>query len=293
MIVEILLGIVILLLIFLILTVRRNSSLDGEAALENLWRDSRLEEKIGELNTHAREIKTTHLSIENMLRVPKERASLGEMGLECILSDQLPPSMYGIRARIPNGRVPDAHIRSTAGTICIDSKFPLDNYRAMVGSEGRERERLKSRFIKDVRGHLEKVSRDYVSRDGTADFAFAYIPSEGVYYFLVEEANSMLMDFARRGVQVVSPLTLSHKLEIVKAGAHAMKLSQEAEEVREELKRLERGFRRLDESWRVFYNHLRNAHNKAGDLDSNYRELREEFQRVKELEGKEKLEKEI
>ena len=291
MIAEILLIVIVLLLLLLIFLIHRDrrgriETRDIESAMSKVWRESGLDEKVGELTTQARDIRESHRSIEQMLRVPKERASLGELSLEIILSDQLPPDMFGIRERVLDGKTPDASIKSTVGLICIDSKFPLDNYRKMIeAEEAKEKESSKKQFIRDVQGHLDKISADYVCPEkGSAEFAFAYIPSEGVYYFLVNEAYEMLRDYTREGVQVVSPLTLSHKIELIKAGVHAKKLSQDAEKVRKNLLRLSQRFDRIDEIWRVFYNtHFKNLEGKAEELDEAYKKLREEFDRTSKI----------
>ncbi|PIU56342.1 MAG: hypothetical protein COS87_02460, partial [Chloroflexi bacterium CG07_land_8_20_14_0_80_45_17] len=269
MIIQILLAVVVILLvvlIFLVLKGRGVKPRDIENAVSSTWTKLGLEEKIGKLAIHAQDIRDSHRSIEQMLRVPTERAALGEMSLETILSDQLPPDMFGIRKMILDGKIPDAHIRSTVGLICIDSKFPLDNYRKMVEIQDfKEKEQFKNDFRKDVKSHLDKIAEDYVCPEaGSAEFAFAYIPSEAVYYFLVNEEFEMLRDYTKRGIQVVSPLTLSHKIELIKAGVHAKKLSEEAESVRKDLNVISQRFNEIDELWRVFYNtHLRNAGDRA------------------------------
>jgi DNA recombination protein RmuC len=289
MITQILLAIVVILLavlIFLVVRVRGVKPRDIEDAVSSTWTKLGLEEKIGTLTAHTRDIRECHRSIEQMLRVPTERAALGELSLETILSDQLPPDMFGIRKVILNGKIPDAHIRSTVGLICIDSKFPLDNYRKMIEIEdSKGKDEFKSDFRKDVRNHLNKIAQDYVCPEkGSAEFAFAYIPSEAVYYFLVNEEFEMLRDFTKRGVQVVSPLTLSHKVELIKAGVHAKKLSEEAENVRNDLNIISQRFSGIDELWRVFYNtHLRNAEGKAEELDIAYKKLRDEFDRISKM----------
>jgi len=289
MVTQILLAIVVILLavlIFLALKERKIKPRDIEDAVSSTWTKLGLEEKIGTLSVHAQDIRGLHRSIEQMLRVPKERAALGEISLEVILSDQLPPDMFGIRKMTFNGKIPDAHIRSTVGLICIDSKFPLDNYRKMVESQdSREKEQFKNDFRKDVQGHLSKIAEDYVCPEkGSAEFAFAYIPSEAVYYFLVNEEFEMLREYTQRGVQVVSPLTLSSKIELIKAGVHAKKLSEEAESVRKDLNVISQGFNEIDELWRVFYStHLRNAEDRAEELDRAYKKLREEFDRISRM----------
>lgn len=292
MLVEILLGAIIVLLFILILLVLRQGKVepkDMESAVSNSWLKLGLDEKVGILNTYAGDIRDNYRSLETMLRVPTQRGALGEMALETILSDQLPPDMFGIRTKIIDGKVPDAYIRSTVGIICIDSKFPLDNYaRAVESEEPAAQEGYRKQFLKDVKGHLDKIAMDYVRPDaGSADFAFAYIHSESVYWFLVNEGFDMLREYTKKGVQVVSPLTLSHKVELVKAGVHARKLSEDAVRVQAELAALSRDFAQIDENWRVFYQtHLRNLGNKAEELDSAYRGLRDDFDRIERLSDK-------
>lgn len=286
---EVLLGICILLLvvlIFLSLRSKRLEPTDVKDAVSSMLSESGLSDKIARIEIYARDIRESYRSFEQMLKVPKERASLGELALENILSDQLPPDMYGIREPILNGRRPDAYIKSTAGMICVDSKFILDNYANMLASESDvDKQRYKKDFISDVKRCLDKVAHDYICpNEGSAEFAFAYIPSESVYFFLVSEAYEMLRQYAKIGIQVVSPLTLSHKIELVKAGISAKILSEKADEVKNSLVRLSYRFNEVDDKWRVFYeSHFRNADAKAAELNVAYRNLRDEFDRISKM----------
>ena len=282
--------VIVLLLILVYLVIKRGQVKpeDIELAISSVWQESGLDEKIGRLTTYAEDIRNDYRALDQMLRVPVGRASLGEMALEQILSDQLPADMFGIREKILDGKIPDAHIKSTVGTICIDSKFPLDNYRLMLEAEdSQERERLKKQFLRNVRYHLDKIADDYVCPEqGSAEFAFAFIPSESVYYFLVTDAYETLRIYTSKGVQVVSPLTLSHKIELIKAGVHARRLSEQAENIRNDIARLSQRFHEVDNNWQTFYDiHLRNATNKAEELDGAYKRLREEFDRISQLPG--------
>ncbi|MCL7415268.1 MAG: DNA recombination protein RmuC [ANME-2 cluster archaeon] len=289
MLTDILLGTIIVLLIILIFLVLRQGKVeprDVESAVSNSWIKLGLDERFGELTTYAGDIRDNYRSLEQMLRVPTQRGALGEMALETILSDQLPPDMFGIRKKVFGGKIPDAYIKSTVGIICIDSKFPLENYiRFMESDDLNVQDGFKRQFLRDVKGHLDKIAQDYVRPDmGSAEFAFAYIHSEGVYWFLVNEGFEMLREYTKQGVQVLSPLTLSHKIELIKAGVHARKLSEDALKVQAELAALSRGFNEVDEKWRVFHQtHLRNLGNKAEEIDSAYKRLREDFDRMGRL----------
>jgi DNA recombination protein RmuC len=289
MVIEILLVFVLLLLgvlIFLVIRSRRVEPTDLKNVISSTWTELGLGEKIGGIEAQARDIKDSYKSFEQMLRVPKERASFGELALETILADQLPPDMYGIRETVFDGKRPDAHIKSTEGLVCIDSKFSLDNYGRMLSTEGpAEKQRLKKDFIADVRRCLDKIAVDYVCPDkGSAEFAFAYIPSEGVYYFLLSEAYDMLLEYSKGGVHLVSPLTLSAWIGLIRAGVQAKKLSEQAEEVKNDLIIISRRFVEIDDKWRVFFGtHLKNASLQAEELDKSYKRLRDEFDRISKI----------
>ena len=288
--IPLLLGVIILLLIILIYLALTRGKIEPETvqvAVTRAVQQAGLEQALGRLETYARDIRSDSRALDRMLRVPAERGALGEIALEKILSDQLPPDMYGIRQRLFDGDTPDAYIKSTSGYIIIDSKFPLDNYRRWQESrDSRARTQFERRFLSDTRKHLEKIATAYVRPErGTAEFAFAFIPSESVYYFLVNQGYDMLREFALRGVQVVSPLTLAHKIELIRAGVHARRLSEQAEQVRNDIIELSRRFAAVDEAWRIFYgSHFRNAVNKADEIDAAYRQLRESFQRIARVE---------
>jgi DNA recombination protein RmuC len=289
MITEILLAVVILLLgilIFLVIRSRRVKPSDLKNVMSSTWTEMGLDQKIGTIESHANDIRQSYRSFEQMLRVPKERASFGELALETILADQLPPDMYGIRETVFDGKRPDAHIKSTEGVVCIDSKFSLDNYGRMLATEEpAEKQRFKKDFVADVRRCLDKIALDYVCPDrGSAEFAFAYIPSESVYYFLLNEAYEMLLEYGKGGVQVVSPLTFSAKIELIRAGVQAKKLSEKADEVKNDLITISRRFAEVDDKWRLLYEtHLKNTVDRAADLDKSYKKLKDEFDRISRM----------
>jgi DNA recombination protein RmuC len=252
------------------------------AALSRTWRAEGFDRALSDVERHAEQLESLHTDIAGMLRSPQARGEFGEVQLETLLSDHLPPDMYGIREQVVDGKTPDAHIRSTAGTICIDAKFPLDAYeRAVQADSDDDRERHHRQFASAVERQLEKIAADYVRPDaGTADFAFAFVPSEAVYYHLVTHEYDLLRSFTKRGVQVVSPLTFGGKLELIKADVQAKRLSEQASTIRERLQRLGQRFETLDDEWDTLRRHVRNAAGKADDVERSYDALREEFERI-------------
>lgn len=287
--VVVLLIVIVMLLMVLGYLVIRYSTRPGRInqtiteAVNSAIEKSAIREHIGRIEAYVRDVRSDYRKLDEMLRTPKERADIGEIMLENILKDQLPPDMFGIRKRLKNGKIPDAYIISTSGIICIDAKFALENYRRYCENED-EKEKKKSLqdFFKNLRTHLQKIAEDYITpNDGTVDFAFAYIPSEAVYYFMITESYELLQEFARKGVQVVSPLTLAHKVAIIRAGIHAKRLSEQAERVHQEIIRLKKAFEDYDAKWNTYMGHFRNAYKQIeGDLDKMYSRLRKEFERI-------------
>ncbi len=251
-------------------------------ALDNVG----LAESIGQLKTQVEEIRTIGKKLEDMLKTPIGRGGFGEETLEKILRDQLPPDMYRIRGRLENGKIPDAWIESTAGKICIDAKFPLHNYIKMTDSEDKnEIEKYKRQFRRDVESMLRKVADDYIRPEiGTADFAIVFIPSESVYHYIVTELYDLVKEYSQKGVLVASPLTLSHKIQLIRAGVHAQMLNEKAEKVLNEIRNLSNIISEIDDRWNKLYNtHLRNLKNTAESLDYSFKRMKDEFERIQKL----------
>jgi DNA recombination protein RmuC len=280
----ILLLLAVILLLAVVLKRREIAPQDVSSAVSETWVRLRLGETIGRIEVQANDIRKTYTTLEQMLRSPTGRASFGELSLEVILKDQLPTDCFGIREKCVDGKIPDAHIKSPDGLICIDSKFPLENFAKRSTCNGTDHERVTflKQFLKDAERHLKKVADDYVRpQQGTAAFAFVYIPSEAVYYVLATEGYDLLRKYVSLGVQVVSPLLMAHKLELLKLGIKALRLNENAQEVLVALQGLGKRFNTVEGAWRVFYStHLRNLEAKAGEVDEAYKRLYREFQRI-------------
>jgi DNA anti-recombination protein RmuC len=88
---------------------------------------------LGDLNaTNSRILEQSRSldEFQRMLQSPKLRGDFGEFTLEQMLRDLLPAEHYQCQASIGTGRV-DALINTPYGSLCIDCKFPLDNFRRL------------------------------------------------------------------------------------------------------------------------------------------------------------------
>src|SRR5580765_5866279 len=210
----------------------------------------KIHERLGEVGNATRQMldSAKDLSrLEQALRPPKARGGFGELLLENLLRDRLPPSAYSMQYGFDGGVRVDAIVRADR-TIPVDSKFPLDNYIRLSDAETDDERQLAERqFGRDVKQHIDAIAAKYIRPDeGTYDFAFMYIPVEGVYYELACGKTGALLAYAHeRRVFPVSPTTFTAYLQVIALGLRGMKIEEHAHEVMAYVADLRRDFDRF------------------------------------------------
>jgi DNA recombination protein RmuC len=234
--------------------------------------------------------------LEQALRPPKARGGFGELLLENLLRDRLPPSAYEMQYGFDSGERVDAVVR-VERLIPVDSKFPLDNYNRLVEADGDDERTLAERqFARDVKQHIEAIASKYIRPDeGTYDFAFMYIPVEAVYYELACGKTGALLAYAHeRRVFPVSPTTFTAYLQVIALGLRGMQIEQHAHEVMAYVADLQRDFQRFADDFDKVGTHLGHAQSKyheAGKrLDRLETKLEQAAEERDELEGEPVLE---
>ena len=293
---ELLIALVLILLIIILFLIIRFSgkiekvSIDQETvkgAVATCWKELGIDQDIGAIKQRADDIQTATKNLEDLFKITRGRAEYGEFQLEHILKDLLPPKYVHIREKLPKiGKIPDVHITTPKGIICIDSKFPLDNYRKMIETKDTtQREDFAKSFCNDVRGHIEKIKTDYVKpQEGTAKFAFGFIPSEAVYQYLTECEMTLVADAAKEGVLLVSPATLAINLNLLSVSLQAMEISEKAEQIQKNLGKLSTSIKDVEKEWNTLYDHIKKAYNKAGDVDQKQTHLKNVFEQITQIE---------
>jgi len=179
-------------------------------------------------------------SLENILKNPKQRGILGEFFLENMLSGQLSPSQFQMQYGFKNGEVVDAAIFIRDKIIPIDAKFSLENYNKMMEEKNTEtREKVEKKFKEDLKIRIDETSKYVRPEEGTTDFAFMFIPADGVFYNLLSyrvgtlDVNTHdLIEYAfKKRVVLVSPMTFYAYLQTVMQGLKALKIEESAREI--------------------------------------------------------------
>ncbi len=207
--------------------------------------------------------------LEELLKPPKLRGTLGETFLEQALRQVLPPGSWQMQYRFPDGVVVDAVIMVGERFVPVDSKFPLENYRRAreVEDEG-ERRRARAAFASDVRRHADSIREKYIRpASGTYDYAFLYVPAEAVYAEIVaDDEQKALADYCvEQRVFPVSPRLLYAFLSTVAMALRGQELRKNAEEIQERLLDLERLWERAGDPFKKLGTHLSNAQRQYED----------------------------
>jgi DNA recombination protein RmuC len=227
-----------------------------------------IHKQLGEVQQAGRDLSEAAQQIESVLGGAKTRGTLGEIALDRMLADALPPDTYETQFRFSTGEVVDAVVRLRDKVLPIDSKFPLDDYRRLleIGEDARKG------FSNTVRLHAESIAKKYIlPGEGTLDIALMFVPSEGVYYELLRSEDNKglpLDEFCRaRGIVPVSPSTLFSHLKIIFLGLRGMQVEENAKRLLSSLTGLKKQVDNFGEVYERLGTHLRNAQQSYSDAD--------------------------
>jgi DNA recombination protein RmuC len=214
---------------------------------------------IGELKRHMGEFTEVGRGIKDLqtfLQSPKLRGGLGEEVLADMIAQLFPQQSYQLQYSFKSGVKVDAVIKTDGGLLCIDAKFPFENFMAMQKFETEvERNKAKKEFINDVKKHLHDISKKYIlPEEGTLDFALMYIPSEAVYYEIV--MTQEIMTLAKRArIYPVSPNTLYAHLQVLLVSFQGKELEKRTHEIMKLLRAIGQDYEKISDNFAVLTKH--------------------------------------
>ncbi len=223
-------------------------------------------------------------NLEKVLTHQKNRGNLGEAGLQMVLENILPPTSFKMQYQFQDGETVDAAIFCKDGIIPVDSKFSLDNYNRVVHEENPEKRlELEKDFKSDLKKRIDETSKYIKPKEGTLDFAFMFIPAEGIYYdLLINQVGAIkvntrnLIDYAfkEKKVIIVSPTTFAAYLLTVLQGLRAFQIEESAKSIREQVESLQKHLvayeefmKKLGSSLSTTVNHYNTAYKELGKID--------------------------
>jgi DNA recombination protein RmuC len=170
--------------------------------------------------------------------------------------------------------------------VCVDSKFPLENYNRMFDQQSAESDRAAAKrlFKADVRRHVDDIARKYIVAGETSDGAVMFLPAEAVFAE-IHAYHAEVVEYANaKRVWIVSPTTLMAVLNTARAVLKDVETRKQINVIRDALIRLGQDFRRFDERMKKLADHIRQAQQDADDVQTSSRKITQHFQRIEAAE---------
>ena len=244
-------------------------------------------EVIGDLKKEAgqfSEISRSMRTLQEFLQSPKLRGNIGEQVLKDLIGQTFPKQSFYLQYTFKSGMKVDAAIKTDAGILPIDSKFPMENFKAMMAAENEVgKKEAEKAFLRDVKKHVDDISKKYIlPEEGTMDFALMYIPSESVYYEVVN--HPALLDYARKTrVYMVSPSTLYAHLQTILLSFEGKKIESKGREVLTLLRAIKKDYEKVDERIGVLNKHVGNAYNQMANVQSSFQVMGQKLNTTNQL----------
>jgi len=240
-------------------------------------------------------------SLENILKNPKQRGILGEYYLESILKNVFDPSQYQLQYKFKDSTIVDAVIFYQGKVLPIDSKFSMENYNKMIEQPDKEkRKELGRRLIVDIKKRIDETSKYIKTKEKTFDFAFMFIPSEGVYYDLIsakigalKETGEDLVTYAhKKNVVLVSPSSFYAYLQTIMHGLKLVKMKESMSYFRKNIETLEKHLKTYEVHFSKVGSHLSTTVNAYNNSQKEYKKIDKDIYRLTEKKkgGKVKIE---
>jgi DNA recombination protein RmuC len=259
----------------------------GQTAIATELKNTReqiglIQKQLGEVQEQSRGLSAATQSLEMVLGGAKTRGLLGEVTLQRMLEDSLPPSQFAMQYRFSSGEVADAVIFLRDDKLMVvDSKFPLEAFRR-IAADGDDARRT---FATAVKGHADSIAKKYiVPSEGTLDVALMFVPSENVYC-------EMLGTTDNRGVQIdeycrskkiiaVSPNSLYAHLCVIAMGLKGMQIEENAKRLLANLNGVQKNMGTFAEVFEKLGTHLKNAQQSYSEADRRFEKTQNTLENV-------------
>ena len=212
--------------------------------------------KIDEAQKKIEGLSSDIVSLQSILTDKKSRGIFGEVNLKHILVSvfgEKNEKIYSLQYTLPNGTIADSILFAPEplGTIAIDSKFPLENYRMMVDKKLPQdiRERYEKQFKSDVKKHIEAIASKYIIDGVTADQAIMFLPAEAIFAE-INAYHPEIIEYAyKKRVWITSPTTLISTLTVIQMIMKNIERDRYTSIIHEELNKLGIEFSRYKDRW--------------------------------------------
>lgn len=245
---------------------------------------SNVQKELGSMSEIGRNMK----DLQDFLKSPKLRGNIGEEVLKDLLEQMIPAENYALQHAFKSGEKVDAVLKVEDGLICVDSKFPFENFNLYAQSEKEEdKNAAKKDFQRDVKKHIDAIAKKYIlPEEKTLDFALMYIPSEAIYYEVVVNNPELGKYGWSKRVLPVSPNVFYSYLRAILIGLEGKKVEARAKEILSAIRAIKEDSGKFSDSLKTLTSHLTNAKNKADEVNKHFEKLDDKLGSLSKLPDK-------
>ena len=231
---------------------------------------------------------TNVVSLQELLGDKKSRGAFGEVQLEALVRNILPPSSYEFQFSLSNNNRADCVLKLPAptGSVAVDSKFPMENYHRMFQIDLGEGDRTQAQrqFRADIRKHVDDIAAKYIIPGETSDGAMMFVPAEAVFAEIHAYHAEVIDHAMQRRVWIVSPTTLMAVLNTARAVLKDVATREQVHIIKDELGKLGKDFSRFDDRMRKLADHIRLAHKDAEEVRVSSDKITRRFNQIERVE---------
>jgi DNA recombination protein RmuC len=233
------------------------------------------------------------VNLQSVLTDKKTRGTFGEVNLNYILTSVFGErkDIYDIQHKLSNGAIADSIIYGAdpIKNICIDSKFPLENYERMTNRELSKEARAAALklFEADVKKHINDIADKYIIPDETADQAIMFLPAEAVFAELNAYHEDLLKYAYERKVWICGPTTLMSTLSTVAMILKNIERDKYSKVIHQELNKLGVEFSRYKERWDKLSKSIDTVSNEVKDIHTTTDKITKRFASIQDANVKE------
>lgn len=235
------------------------------------------QEKIGQLTSNV-------VSLQEILADKRSRGAFGEVQLTALISNMIPETCYSLQHTFPNGVRADCvlFLPEPTGTICIDSKFPLEGYQRMTDLSLGEADRAAAerQFRQDIKKHIKDISGKYIIPGETSDGALMFIPAEAIFAEIHGHYPDLVEEARRAHVWMVSPTTMMAVLTTARAVLKDDATRKQVNSIQKHLTALAQDFSRFQDRMDKLAVHIGQAHKDVDDVQTSARKITSRFEKI-------------
>lgn len=253
--------------------------------------------KIDEAQKKIEDLSTEIVSLQSVLTDKKTRGIFGEVNLNYILTSifgERADNIYQTQKKLSNGNIADAilYAPEPLGTICIDSKFPLENFQKMTDKTLSvvEREVATKAFKNDVKKHINDISSKYIINGETANEAILFLPAEAIFAELNAYHGELLQEAYNKKVWITGPTTLMSTLTIIQMILKNMERDKYAKVIHQELNKLAVEFDKYKNRWDKLSRSIDTVNKDVKDIHITTKKITNRFNSINSVDIKEQLE---